>query len=363
MDETGVQLINKPGKVITTKGTKDVHVLTSKERGENVSVVACCSADGRFIPPVLIFKGVNKKAEFSDGLPAGSKVYMNKKSSFINSDLFLLWLKEHFIPNKPNGKCLLILDGHTAHSTDIDMLQVADDNDIIILCLYRVTARKLFNPWTEASFVHSKLILVKKRNCDVIGKAWIRAACIANAINGFKACGIYPLDPNAIPDHFFSIADAVDFGRISECTESDNEEPLAPPSPRHTSVTPNFMPIEESQPSVSGTNKNSAPSETKEFTPTKLLHEISQIPVAPIPFFKRRKQGASVLTSPLNIENLKVRIINKTTKKMSQHRNIDIGSLKKQVGKRSKVKKAREKWSSSDEEPLSKQGRNDDNSD
>ncbi|KAJ8942177.1 hypothetical protein NQ318_002850 [Aromia moschata] len=143
---------------------------------------------------------------------------------------------------------------------------------------------------------------------------------------------------------FFSIADAVDFGRISECTESDNEEPLAPPSPRHTSVTPNFMPIEESQPSVSGTNKNSAPSETKEFTPTKLLHEVSPIPVAPIPLFKCRKQGASVLTSPLNIDNLK-------------------RSLKKQVGKRSKVKKAREKWSSSDEEPLSKQGRNDDNSD
>ncbi|KAJ8942178.1 hypothetical protein NQ318_002851 [Aromia moschata] len=130
MDETGVQLINKPGKVITTKGTKDVHVLTSKERGENVSVVACCSADGHFIPPES-----TKKAEFSDGLPAGSKVYMNKKSSFINSDLFLLWLKEHFIPNKPNGKYLLVLDGHTAHSTDIDMLQVADDNVIIILCL------------------------------------------------------------------------------------------------------------------------------------------------------------------------------------------------------------------------------------
>ncbi|KAJ8940654.1 hypothetical protein NQ318_012737 [Aromia moschata] len=381
MDETGVQLINKPGKVITTKGTKDVHVLTSKESGENVSVFACCSADGRFIPPVLIFKGVNKRAEFSDGLPAGSKVYMNKKSSFINSDLFLLWLKEHFIPNKPNGKCLLVLDGHTAHSTDIDMLQVADDNDIIILCLpshctqaLQPLDRSFFRPFKtyfnqEAQLWmknHSNRNLTRYQAGDVIGKAWIRAACIANAINGFKACGIYPLDPNAIPDHFFSIADAVDFGRISECTESDNEEPLAPPSPRHTSVTPNFMPIEESQPSVSGTNKNSAPSETKEFTPTKLLHEVSPIPVAPIPLFKRRKQGASVLTSPLNIENLKVRIINKTTKKCRNTETLTCesrGSLKKQVGKRSKVKKAREKWSSSDEEPLSKQGRNDDNSD
>ncbi|KAJ8949542.1 hypothetical protein NQ318_005104 [Aromia moschata] len=249
MDETGVQLINKPGKVITTKGTKDVHVLTSKERGENVSVVACCSADGRFIPPVLIFKGANKKAEFSDGLPAGSKVYMNKKSSFINSDLFLLWLKEHFIPNKPNGKCLLVLDGHTAHSTDIDMLQVADDNDIIILCLpshctqaLQPLDRSFFRPFKtyfnqEAQLWmknHSNRNLTRYQAGDVIGKAWIRAACIANAINGFKACGIYPLDPNAIPDHFFSITDAVDFGRISECTESDNEEPITAAHISHT---------------------------------------------------------------------------------------------------------------------------------
>lgn len=67
-------------------------------------MIACCSADDRFLPPVLIFKGINSKPEFPDGLPAGSKVYMNKKSSFINSELFLRWLTEEFIPNKPTGK-------------------------------------------------------------------------------------------------------------------------------------------------------------------------------------------------------------------------------------------------------------------
>ncbi|CAH1974319.1 unnamed protein product [Acanthoscelides obtectus] len=101
MDETGVQLLNKPSKVVTKKGSKDVHVLTSKERGENVTVIACCSADGTFIPPVLIFKGVNRKPVLSDGLPPGSKVNMNRKSSFINSELFVQWLVEQFIPHKP----------------------------------------------------------------------------------------------------------------------------------------------------------------------------------------------------------------------------------------------------------------------
>jgi hypothetical protein len=39
--EYGIQLINKPGKVVTKKGDKDVHVLTPRERGENVTVIAC----------------------------------------------------------------------------------------------------------------------------------------------------------------------------------------------------------------------------------------------------------------------------------------------------------------------------------
>ncbi|XP_054706657.1 tigger transposable element-derived protein 6-like [Uloborus diversus] len=66
VDETGIQLINKPGKILTAKGAKDVHVITPREKGETISLVACCSAEGRFLPPVLIMKGVNKKAEFSD---------------------------------------------------------------------------------------------------------------------------------------------------------------------------------------------------------------------------------------------------------------------------------------------------------
>lgn len=39
VDESGLQLNNIPGKVV--KGSKDVHVVTSQERGETITVVAC----------------------------------------------------------------------------------------------------------------------------------------------------------------------------------------------------------------------------------------------------------------------------------------------------------------------------------
>jgi hypothetical protein len=77
---------------------KDVHVLTSGEKGETVSVIACSNAEGNFLPPYCIFKGVNKKAEFSDGMPPGSVAAMNKKSAYDTSEIFLDWLENHFTP-------------------------------------------------------------------------------------------------------------------------------------------------------------------------------------------------------------------------------------------------------------------------
>lgn len=57
----GLELINKVGKIIATKGAKEVFRLTSGERGETITIVACCNAERNFLPPLCIFKGVKKK--------------------------------------------------------------------------------------------------------------------------------------------------------------------------------------------------------------------------------------------------------------------------------------------------------------
>jgi hypothetical protein len=83
-------------------------------------------------PAMAELKGVNKKKELGDGLPHGSEVYMNPKSSYINSVLFLKWFLEHFFSRKPSGKLLLILDVHYSAS---ELLELAESHDITILCL------------------------------------------------------------------------------------------------------------------------------------------------------------------------------------------------------------------------------------
>lgn len=46
VDESGLQLINTPGEVIAAKGSKAVNVITTGERGETVTLIACCTAEG-----------------------------------------------------------------------------------------------------------------------------------------------------------------------------------------------------------------------------------------------------------------------------------------------------------------------------
>lgn len=89
IDETGLQLNNKPEKVIATKGKRDVHQLSSAEKGETVTIIACCNAEGKYIPPYVIFKGKRKKPEFEDGLPPGSACIMSPKPAYVSSAIFL----------------------------------------------------------------------------------------------------------------------------------------------------------------------------------------------------------------------------------------------------------------------------------
>ncbi|KAJ4438724.1 hypothetical protein ANN_14671, partial [Periplaneta americana] len=109
VDETGLPLNNFPPKIVAAKSTREVVKKTSVERGENVTIVACFSASGVFIPPFAIFKGVRFREVYKHSLPAGSEVAMSD-SGYVNEDVFQKWL-QHFQKHRSPVKCLLILAG------------------------------------------------------------------------------------------------------------------------------------------------------------------------------------------------------------------------------------------------------------
>jgi len=92
-------------------------------------------------------KGKNKKLEFEDGMPPGSIVYMSKKSAYINTILFFDWLRTHFLPRKLVGTEALILDGHFSHCNSIEMLELAQSEGILLICLLSHTLSKTFKSY------------------------------------------------------------------------------------------------------------------------------------------------------------------------------------------------------------------------
>lgn len=218
MDETGLQLNNRPGYVLAKKGSKAVSTITSTEKGETITVIACCNAEGTFLPPVCIMKGKNKKSEFEDGMPPGAKLFMSEKSAYITSAIFLQWLKTHFVPRKLAGKVLLLLDGHSTHCNSVEMLEYANQNNIILLSMPSHTShylqpldRSVFKSLKTHFYEQCRLWLKQNPSRRItrlsfgtlLNKAWGKAASAENAIAGFKVTGVYPFNPGACQTTLF----------------------------------------------------------------------------------------------------------------------------------------------------------------
>ncbi|XP_050306272.1 uncharacterized protein LOC126743286 [Anthonomus grandis grandis] len=124
LDETGLQLNNNPGKVVVTKGAKMVNCITSAEKGETISVITCVNAERTFFPPCCIFKGKNTKRAFEATarlLWAKSQLMSHLKFSSNGLKTFLF-----------RGKVLLIMDGHSSHCSNVELLDYALANDVIL---------------------------------------------------------------------------------------------------------------------------------------------------------------------------------------------------------------------------------------
>jgi hypothetical protein len=85
--------------------------------------MVCTSATGQAVPPFVILKGMGQRDAYSRGMPIGSTMHMSD-SGYMTSEIFSTFL-DRVSRYKPQGKVLLILDGHAAHCKDPDVLEKA----------------------------------------------------------------------------------------------------------------------------------------------------------------------------------------------------------------------------------------------
>lgn len=305
-DETGVQMHLRPAKVLAAKGNKSVLQVTNAERGENVTVMACCSASGYYVPPMVIFKGKRKKPEFADGMPPGTLVVMSE-SGYISSELFLKWL-EHFQAHRPAGNAVLIIDGHASHVKSVAVLDYASANQITMICLPPHTThfiqpldRSFFRPlktyFDQACKTfqsnHPGRAITKLQFGTLLSKAWGKAASAENAMNGFRVCGLYPIDRQAIPDYAFAPAEVSETTIQSGVAESvDTSTPVrAPESSSTEHADTHHADTHPSTPAQSEPVPSSVEVSFSELHPTPKIKRVAKKPGG-------RKQSAAVLTSP-----------------------------------------------------------------
>ena len=91
IDETGISVVHKPGKVFSAVGRKHVYSLTSGEKGKTHTVVVCVSASGHAIPPLMIYPRKRAVPESMRNGAVPGTIFMTSDSGWIGLHRRFIW--------------------------------------------------------------------------------------------------------------------------------------------------------------------------------------------------------------------------------------------------------------------------------
>ena len=234
-DETGINVVYNPGKVVAMVGRRNVYSIAAAERGKNHTLLACVSASGCSLPPLMIYPRKRSVPEAMRlGAPPGT-VFTVSDNGWMTKDIYLMWFQQfiHWIP--PVRPVLLIQDGHCSH-VSIEVIELARANSIHLLCLPPHTTHFL-QPLDVGVFKSFKAAF--SRAChkhvmerpgrvvtadifaSLVGEAWPLSITPLNIMSGFRKCGIQPFNPGEVGDRVLKVSQGV---KTPPCPDESEEE-------------------------------------------------------------------------------------------------------------------------------------------
>ena len=218
MDESGIPLDPKSPKLVFEKGCHASCVTTGDKT--QITIVACVSATGFSIPPMVIWDRQSLSPELTIGEVPGT-IYGLSKKGWIDYELFDVWFNNHFLRYVPTARpILLMLDGHSSHYCP-DTIRLAAKHQVILFTLPPNTTHtsqpldkgcfsSLKESWKQVCHdfltANPGMVVTRYQFSQLFNKAWMRSMNISNIISGFKVTRIYPTDRQAllklIPDSY-----------------------------------------------------------------------------------------------------------------------------------------------------------------
>jgi len=240
--ESGIQLTFEPGAVVAGKGAKAVSSVRPSEKGETVRFGACTNALGKYIPPMVLFKGKQMSATMTDSLtsaPEGSLIALTE-SGYITSEMMVRW-GEHFCKYKPHSSSddpdVLLLDGHSSQVFNIEFLNIMSSSNVEVFALpphssheLQPLAKSLFKPlknkWDELAqkaFPPDHRNVSRSNFLKLFKECWDTVATVSIAQAGFRACGIVPFDRSVVSTEVFQPSLATDRPCAASSSANDVE--------------------------------------------------------------------------------------------------------------------------------------------
>lgn len=226
--------------------------LLVQRKGEH-SLQCCCSAEGVFVPPMLIYPRIRVKPEFLYRAPTGA-IAGGSKNGWITRELFEKWF-DHFLkavhPEAHSQKVLLILDGHSSHTRNINVINKAHLSNVVLLSLPSHCTHKLqpldlaffksantFYDQSASSWLrlHPGQVITEKEIVELFDEAYGKAATVKNATSGFQKSGIWPFNEHIfMEEHLLvaavterphpNISDTASSTHVAECADTCNNVP------------------------------------------------------------------------------------------------------------------------------------------
>ncbi|KZV95162.1 DDE-domain-containing protein, partial [Exidia glandulosa HHB12029] len=203
-------------RVIRARGKGVQHQQRSGDR-ETMTVLDTICADGRSLPPTVIYKGQHFLTSWKQNNPLGYS-----KKGWMTGTISIEWIK-HFdaqTRETANGKAhMLLVDGHVTHYT-CSFLEYAREHNIHVLCypahathVYQGLNVALFGPLKTAygqerdRWEREKHEKVSKKNfLKIYGRAHVRVMTPENVRAVFRASGSWPINPAAITPQMLAMS-------------------------------------------------------------------------------------------------------------------------------------------------------------